>query len=239
VNRILVIEDHKKLLRSLQRGLSTSGYDVVPAETGEAGFYCASTEQFDLIVLDLMLPGRDGLEVLRDLRRLGCSAPVLILSARDSVDDRVRGLDVGADDYLVKPFAFDELLARIRAHLKRSQSSSPVPPTLRVDDLELQTATHEVFRGGRKIELTRQEYGLLEYLVRHRNTVVSRAVIARDVWKEPQGMTTNGVDVCVNALRKKIEGPGLKKLIHTVRGIGYTISDDLNRVERHRVAESN
>ena len=224
MSRILVIEDHKKLLRSLQRGLTAAGYEVVGAETGEAGFYYASTEPFDVVVLDLMLPGRGGLEILRELRRLGCSLPVLILSARDSVADRVRGLDEGADDYLVKPFAFEELLARIRSQLNRTLPGRRL--ILKAGDLEIHVPTHKVLRDGREIELSRQEYRLLEYLVRHQNETVSRLAIARDVWDEPQGVSTNVVDVYINALRKKVERPGLKKLIHTVRGVGYTIADD-------------
>lgn len=225
MHRILVIEDHKKLLRSLERGLTTAGYEVVGAETGEAGFYCASTEPFDIVVLDLMLPGRSGLEILRDLRRLGFSSPVLILSARDSVADRVRGLDEGADDYLVKPFAFDELLARIRAQLNRTLPGRRL--ILKVDDLEIHVPTHRVFRNGQEIELSKQEFRLLEYLVRHLNETVTRLAIARDVWNEPQGVATNVVDVYINALRKKVERVDLKKLIHTVRGVGYTISGEV------------
>lgn len=224
LSRILVIEDHKKLLRSLERGLTAAGYEVVTAETGEAGFYFASTEPFDIVVLDLMLPGRTGLEVLRDLRKHGLSSPVLILSARDSVTDRVRGLDEGADDYLVKPFAFDELLARIRAQLNRTLPGRRL--ILKADDLEIYVPTHRVFRNGQEIELSKQEYRLLEYLVRHQNETVSRLEIARDIWNEPQGVSTNVVDVYINTLRKKVERADLQKLIHTVRGVGYTLSVD-------------
>ncbi|MBS0261258.1 MAG: response regulator transcription factor [Planctomycetes bacterium] len=217
--RILVIEDHKKLLRSLQRGLTAAGYEVVAAETGEAGFYRASTESIDAVVLDLMLPGRDGLEILRDLRRQEFAAPVLILSARDTVDDRIRGLSQGADDYLVKPFAFEELLARIRAQLNR-----PVPGrrlTWQAGELEMQLPSHKVRRGDLEVELSKQEYRLLEFLVRHKNEPVSRQSIAQDVWGGPQG--TNVVDVYINSLRKKLERPHLTKLIETVRGVGYLL----------------
>lgn len=222
--RLLVIEDHKGLLRSLHRGLVAAGYDVVDAATGEAGFYYASTESFDGLVLDIMLPGRSGLEILRDLRFAGFSAPVLILSALDTVADRVNGLDQGADDYLVKPFAFEELLARLRALLNRGSSARRV--VLKADDLELHSATHSAVRAGREIDLSKREYALLEYLLRNKNVTVTREAIAHDVWKEPRGVATNVVDVYINALRKKLEQPHLRKLIHTVRGAGYALRDE-------------
>ncbi len=224
MGRILVIEDHKKLLHSLQRGLTAAGYEVVGADSGEAGFYYASTEEFDALILDIMLPGRSGLEVLRDLRKIGFSAPVLILSARDSVADRVLGLDNGADDYLVKPFAFEELQARIRVQLNRGIPSRCA--VLNAGDLQLDMTTQRATRAGREVNLGKQEFRLLEYLVRHKNEAVSREAIARDVWHEPNGIVTNTVDVCINSLRKKLEGPELKKLIYTVRGVGYSLNDD-------------
>jgi two-component system copper resistance phosphate regulon response regulator CusR len=223
LTRILVIEDHKKLLRSLERGLTTAGYEVIAAETGEAGFYHASTEPVDVVILDVMLPGRSGLEILRDLRKTGFSAPVLVLSARDTVADRIFGLDQGADDYLVKPFAFNELLARIRAQLNR-----PIPGrcmSLKADDLEVQIPTQRVLRAGIEIDLSKLEYRLLEYLVRHKNELLTRAAILRDVWGEPHSTETNVVDVYINALRKKVERPELKKLIQTIRGGGYSLVD--------------
>jgi DNA-binding response OmpR family regulator len=229
MHRLLVVEDHKKLLRSLERGLTAAGYEVVAAATGEAGFYHACTEPFDAVVLDLMLPGRDGLEILRDLRRVGFSAPVLILSARTAVADRVRGLDQGADDYLVKPFAFDELLARLRAQLNRVVPGRRM--ILKADNLELHVVTQRVMRAGCEIELSRQEYRLLEYLLRHKNTPVTREAIARDVWRAQQGVSTNVVDVYINALRKKLEFPDSKKLIQTVRGVGYALCDEVG--EQH------
>lgn len=224
MERILVIEDHKKLLHSLQRGLTAAGYEVVIAESGEAGFYYASTESFDALVLDVMLPGRDGLEVLQDLRKRGFLAPVLILSARTSVADRVRGLEIGADDYLIKPFAFEELRARLRVQLSRKNPGRSDPLT--VCDLQLNVETHRVTRAGRELELSKQEYQLLEYLVRHKDTAVSREAIRRDVWRDHQSAATNVVDVCINSLRKKVERPELRKLIHTVRGTGYAVGDD-------------
>lgn len=226
MERLLVVEDHKKLRESLQRGLSASGYDVVTAETAEAAFYCASTDHFDAIVLDVMLPERSGLEILRDLRNAGMDSPVLILSARDSVADRVRGLDEGADDYLVKPFAFEELLARLRALMNRR-----IPGrrrVLKVADLEVDVSTQTVLRAGREIKLSKLECRLLEYLLQNKNSTMDRKRIIRDVWNEPEGVTTNVVDVYINALRKKLEPKGTKKLIHTVRGVGYALRDDMD-----------
>ena len=226
MQRVLVVEDHKRLLQSLERGLKKSGYDVETAATAEAAFYLATTENFDAIVLDIMLPKRSGLEILRELRSNGMAIPVLILSARDSVADRVRGLDDGADDYLVKPFAFEELLARLRALQHRG-----IPGRQRIltaDDLELDVPTQTVMRAGREINLSKLEYRLLEFLLRRKNETLDRQTIWRNVWQEPQSLATNVVDVYINALRKKLERPGLKKLIHTVRGVGYTLRDDLD-----------
>jgi two-component system OmpR family response regulator len=221
--RLLVIEDQKKLLNSLQRGLEEEGYDVVTALTGEQGYYAATTEEFDAVVLDLMLPGRHGLQVLRDLRTQGFAKPVLILTARDTVEDRVLGLDTGADDYLVKPFAFAELLARLRALLRRDVSGREL--VLRADDLEVDLLARRVVRSGVELDLTKREYELLEYLLRHKNAAVTRDMIARDVWKEVTGAPTNAIDVYVTLLRKKIERPGARQLVHTVRGVGYALRD--------------
>ncbi len=223
--RILIVEDQKKLLQSLQRGLQVEGYEVVTAATGEDGYYRATTEPFDAIVLDLMLPGRSGLEVLRDLRAHGFAKLILILTARDAVDDRVAGLDGGADDYLVKPFAFAELRARLRALLRRDLSGREL--FLRADDLEMDLLARRVVRGGLELDLTRREYELLEYLLRHKNTTVTRDMIARDVWKEGSGALTNTIDVYINLLRKKVEQPDKRQLIQTVRGVGYALRDAL------------
>jgi DNA-binding response OmpR family regulator len=221
--RLLVIEDQKKLLGSLQRGLEEEGYEVVTAATGEQGYYAATTEDFDAVVLDLMLPGRHGLTVLHDLRANGFARPVLILTARDTVEDRVAGLDTGADDYLVKPFAFAELLARLRALLRRGVPGREL--FLRADDLEMDLLARRVVRGGVELDLTRREFELLEFLLRHKNTTVTRDMLAREVWKDAGGMLTNTIDVYVNLLRKKVERPGGKQLIHTVRGVGYALRD--------------
>jgi two-component system, OmpR family, copper resistance phosphate regulon response regulator CusR len=221
--RLLVVEDQKKLLSSLESGLREEGYEVATAETGEQGYYVATTEPVDAVVLDLMLPGRDGIRVLRDLRANGFKQPVLILTARDAVEDRILGLDSGADDYLVKPFAFAELLARLRALLRRDVSGREL--VLRADDLEVDLLARRVVRGGIELDLTRREYELLEYLLRHKNATVTRDMIARDVWKEATGAPTNAIDVYITMLRKKVERAGARQLIHTVRGVGYGLRD--------------
>lgn len=221
--RVLVVEDEKKLLASLTKGLEQEGYAVKGAATGEEGYYAATTQDFDALVLDLMLPRRDGLQVLRDLRSQGFSKPVLILTARDSVDDRVAGLDGGADDYLVKPFAFAELLARLRALLRRDTSGREL--MLRVADLEMDLVARRVVRDGEEIEVSQREFDLLAYFLRHINAVVTRDMLARDVWQEPMGVLTNVIDVYVGLLRRKVERPGLRQLIHTVRGVGYVVRD--------------
>ena len=221
--RLLIVEDQKRLLSNLQRGLEEKGYEVITAATGEQGYYAATTEPIDAMILDLMLPGRDGLRVLRDLRANGFTRPVLILTARDALEDKVLGLDTGADDYLVKPFAFAELLARLRALLRRDVSSRDL--FLRADDLEVDLLARRVVRDGNELDLTKREYELLEYLLRHKNSVVTREMISRDVWKEVTGVPTNAIDVYVTLLRKKIERPGSRQLIHTLRGVGYSLRD--------------
>lgn len=221
--RLLVIEDQLKLRRNLQEMLENDGHEVVTAGTGEEGFYCATTQPIDAVILDLSLPGRDGIEVLSDLRNGGFDRPILIVTARDAVDDRVTGLDRGGDDYLVKPFAQAELLARIRALLRRSQAGPAT--TLLCADLEVDLLRRRVIRKGLEIELSQREFDLLEYLLRHKNSNVTRDMLARDVWKEPGGVLTNAIEVCVNGLRKKVELAGARPLIQTVRGVGYTVRD--------------
>jgi DNA-binding response OmpR family regulator len=222
VPRVLVVEDERKVLRSLERGLQTEGYEVVCAADGEEGFELAATQRFDCLVLDLMLPGRDGLQVLADLRRRGSALPVLILTARDTVEDRVTGLDGGADDYLVKPFAFAELLARLRVLLRRGKEPEII---LRADDLEMDLVRRRVARAGAPVSLTQREFELLEYLLRHKNATVTRDMLGRDVWKEPGHALTNVIDVFVTHLRRKIQGAGQRPLIHTVRGLGYSLRE--------------
>ena len=223
MQRILIVEDERKLLTSLQRGLEQEGYEVTAASTGEDGFYVAATQTFDAVVLDLMLPKRDGIEVLRGLRAKGCAVPVLVLTARDTVEDKVQGLDAGADDYLVKPFAFAELLARLRALLRRNLPARQL--VLKADDLEVDLLARRVVRAGIEIDLSTREFELLEYLLRHLNSTVTRDMIARDIWKESAGVLTNVIDVYIRALRKKVEQADRRQLIHTVRGVGYVLRD--------------
>jgi DNA-binding response OmpR family regulator len=223
--RVLVVEDEPKVARALREGLAAEGYEVEVAATGEDGFFRASSEPFDLVILDRMLPGREGLEVLRALRQKGLLCPVLVLTARDAVDDRVEGLDAGADDYMLKPFAFTELLARVRALVRRGRGDQLL--RLAVADLVLDVPTRRVIRGGAAIDLTPREYELLEYLVRHRGTIVSREMLARDVWREPERGTPldNVIDVHVTRLRKKVDQGHAAKLIHTVRGVGFLVRE--------------
>jgi len=223
VPRILIIEDDSKVAHAVRDGLSAEGYDAAVAGTGDDGLALAREAPFDLVVLDLMLPGRTGLDVLSELRRGGDATPVLVLTARDTVADRVSGLDAGADDYLVKPFAFAELLARVRALLRRGRPEAPA--RLRIADLEIDHAARRATRSGRILPLTAREFTLLEYLVQHQGEVVSRDQIAREVWREPARGTPldNVIDVHIMRLRRKVDsGPGAR-VIHTVRGVGFVV----------------
>ncbi len=223
--RILVVEDQRKIAQILASALQAEHYDVVVAPTGEDGFFRANAELFDLVVLDLMLPGRSGLEILQTLRQRHIETPVLILTARDGVDDRVLGLDLGAADYLVKPFALPELLARIRALLRRGRPSDVF--RLKTADLELDLVTRRAVRGERPLELTAREFELLEYLLRHQGHLVSREMLAREVWKEPRRATPldNVIDVQMTRLRKKVDSEASERLIHTVRGVGFVLRE--------------
>jgi two-component system copper resistance phosphate regulon response regulator CusR len=222
---VLVVEDERKLAQVVRSALEAEHYDVVVAATGEDGFYRANAELFDLVVLDLMLPGRSGLEILQTLRQRHIETPVLILTARDGVEDRVLGLDLGADDYLVKPFALPELLARIRALLRRGRPTDVL--RLKAADLELDLVARQVLRGDRPIDLTSREFELLEYLMRHQGHLVSREMLARDVWKEPRRATPldNVIDVQMTRLRRKVDLDGATRLIHTVRGVGFVLRE--------------
>jgi DNA-binding response OmpR family regulator len=225
--QILVVEDEPKVGNALREGLEAEGYEVTLAQTGEEGFFQASAHAFDLIILDVMLPGRDGIEVLNTLRRQGTRIPVLLLTAKDAIEDRVLGLDAGADDYLVKPFAFAELSARIRALLRRNRTETEAT-VLTIGHLDVDPVRRTVNRQGQRIELTAREFDLLEYLVRNHGRVVSREMLARDVWKETARATPldNVIDVHIARLRRKLDDPFDLKLLHTVRGVGFTIHEE-------------
>jgi DNA-binding response OmpR family regulator len=223
--RILVVEDEQKVANALREGLEGERYEVVVERTGEGAFFRVNTESFDVILLDLNLPGRDGLEILQALRQRGMKTPVLVLTARDSLTDRVAGLDAGADDYLIKPFAFAELLARLRALVRRGRVTET--PRLGVGDLEMDLVTRKVTRSGELVELTVREFELLEYLMRYHGQVVSRETLARDVWKETARTTPldNVIDVHIARLRRKVDVEPATKLIHTVRGVGFMLRE--------------
>jgi two-component system copper resistance phosphate regulon response regulator CusR len=224
--RILVVEDEKKMADALCAGLEADQFQVSVARSGEEGFFLASTQSFDLIVLDLGLPGHDGLEILSGLRKQKAAVPVLVVTARDTVIDRVKGLDAGADDYLVKPFAFPELLARVRALIRRGSPATIAK--LKLADLEMDSAARSVLRQGKEIALTAREFDLLEYLLRQQGRVVSREMLARDVWKETARYTPldNVIDVHIAHLRRKLDEPFGKKLLHTVRGVGFVLREE-------------
>ena len=223
--RVLVVEDEQKVANALREGLEGERFEVIVERTGEGAFFRVNTESFDVILLDLTLPGRDGLEILQALRQRGLKTPVLVLTARDSLQDRVTGLDAGADDYLVKPFAFAELLARIRALVRRGRVAET--PRLSVGDLEMDLVTRKVIRNSQPVELTVREFELLEYLLRYHGQVVSRETLARDVWKETARTTPldNVIDVHIARLRRKVDLDQAVKLIHTVRGVGFMLRE--------------
>ena len=225
--RILVIEDEKKVAEALRKGLEAEQFEVTFANSGEDGFFQLNCAVFDLVLLDLMLPGRDGIEILTTMRKRGFETPVLVLTARDSVEDRVLGLDSGADDYLVKPFAFAELLARIRLLLRRGKKEQTT--LLGIADLEMDLVGHRVTRSGERIDLTVREFELLEYLMRNSERIVSREMLTRDVWqvKERSTPMDNVIDVHIVRLRRKVDGPFELKLIRTVRGLGFVIGEDV------------
>jgi DNA-binding response OmpR family regulator len=218
--RILVVEDDARIAGFLEKGLRESGYDVVVADNGEDGFLDARLNPYDLLVLDLMLPAMDGIEVARKLRAAGKTVPILMLTARDTETDKVQGLDVGADDYLTKPFSFAEFLARVRALLRReSLSRSSV---MQVADLAVDTTGHRVYRGGKEIELSGREYALLEFLIHRAGQIVTRDQLREHVWGDSD-VWSNVVDVYIGYLRQKIDAGAAEPLIQTVRGIGYTL----------------
>lgn len=220
--RLLVAEDEPKTGTYLQQGLAEAGFAVDRVTTGTDALRRALAEPYDLLILDVMMPGLDGWAVLRAVRAAGRAVPVLFLTARDGVEDRVKGLDLGADDYLVKPFAFSELLARVRTLLRRGPGA-PVSTTLRIADLEIDLLTRRVVRGGRRIDLTTKEFALLELLMRRRGEVLPKALIAAQVWDMHFDSDTNVIEVAVRRLRAKIDDAYDLKLIHTVRGLGYRL----------------
>jgi DNA-binding response OmpR family regulator len=221
--RILVVDDDRRLCSVIKRGLLEEAYAVDLAYDGEEGEYLAEINPYDLIILDIMLPKKDGIEICRELRAKKVNTPVLMLTAKDAVEDRVKGLDTGADDYLVKPFAFNELLARARALLRREGTSKS--PVLQVGDLTLNTLTRQVWRGQRPVELTTKEYVILEYFMRHPKVVVTRTMIEEHAWDYDFDSLSNLVDVYIRRLRRKIDNEGEESLIQTVRGAGYRLKE--------------
>jgi two-component system copper resistance phosphate regulon response regulator CusR len=219
--RILLIEDETKTAHFLGKGLREAGYAVEIAEDGESGFAAANGTHFDLLIVDVMLPKKDGWTVVAQLRQIGLNTPILFLTARDAVADRIKGLDLGADDYVVKPFAFPELLARVRTLLRRA--SAPHPVQLRIRDLEIDTARQRATRAGKPLNLTPKEFLLLTHLVRCAGEVVSRQQITEQLWGGDFHTETNVVDVVIRRLRAKVDDPFPTKLVHTIRGVGYVL----------------
>jgi two-component system, OmpR family, copper resistance phosphate regulon response regulator CusR len=227
MSRVLVVEDEHKVASALKEGLEGEGYDVVVEHTGEAALVRMKTDACDIVLLDLLLPGQSGLEMLTTLRQQGFETPVLVLTARDTLEDRVTGLNSGADDYLVKPFAFVEVVARMRALLRRGGGGAGAT-RLGIADLEMDLVARKVTRAGRKVDLTLREYELLEYLLRYEGQVVSRGTLARDVWNEAARTMSldNVIDVHIARLRRKIDADAPVKLIQTIRGVGFTLRED-------------
>jgi len=221
--RILLVEDEKDLAAIVRQGLEEEGYTVESAYDGEEGLYMAENLPVDLIILDIMLPLIDGLSILKSIRKKGMTTPVLLLTARDAILDKITGLDTGADDYLTKPFVFGELLARVRSLIRRKATVKEA--VIRIADLEINTADHEVRRGGKTMTLSAREYALLEYLAYKKDSVVSRTDIVEHIYHEDDEMDSNVIDVYINYLRNKIDKEFKSKLIHTVRGSGYILKD--------------
>jgi heavy metal response regulator len=221
--RVLIVEDEKKVAGFIKKGLEEETFAVDVAHDGEEGFHLGEQNQYDLIILDLMLPVMDGIEVLSELRKQKVTTPILLLTAKDAVEDKVLGLNKGADDYLTKPFAFSELLARVRVLLRRGKTETKT--VLKVEDLSLDLVSHKVKRQDEEIELTGKEYSLLEYFMRNPGKVLTRTMIAEHVWDYNFDTFTNVIDVYVNHLRKKIDKNYSKKLLHTLRGVGYIMKE--------------
>jgi DNA-binding response OmpR family regulator len=222
--KILLVEDEKKVANLIKKGFEEEGLMVDIAEDGDVALQKIGVNNYDLIILDIMLPGKDGIEVLKEIRSKGILKPIMMLTAKDSTTDKVMGLDAGADDYITKPFVFEELLARVRALLRRGQAIEKAQP-IQIHDLVIDPVTRKVTRAGKEIELTSKEYGLLEYMARNKNRILTRTMIAENVWDYQFDSLTNIIDVYINYLRKKIDRDHPKKLIHTVRGVGYMIKE--------------
>jgi heavy metal response regulator len=221
--RILVVEDERKVASFIKKGLEEDYYSVDIALDGKEGARLALSEEYDLIILDIMLPFKDGISILKDIRTENISTPVLMLTAKDNVEDKVLGLDSGADDYLAKPFAFDELLARVRSLMRRTSTEKKV--VLTAGDLQLDTQTHKAFRNSTEIQLTPKEYAILEYLLRNKNRVVTRTILSEHVYDYHFDSDTNVIDVYINKLRNKIDKGFYNPILQTVRGVGYIIKD--------------
>lgn len=222
--KILLVEDERKVANLIKKGFEEEGLIVDIAEDGEIALEKVSADGYDLIILDIMLPGKDGIEVLKEIRSKGIMKPIMMLTAKDTTSDKVLGLDAGADDYITKPFVFEELLARVRALLRRGHAIEKAQP-IKIHDLVIDPVTRRVTRAGKEIELTTKEYGLLEYMARNKNRILTRTMIAENVWDYQFDSLTNIIDVYINYLRKKIDKDHQKKLIHTVRGVGYMIKE--------------
>lgn len=225
MSRIIIVEDQLTLLKSLQKGLQEEGFDVMTASSGLEGYKLIQREPVDAVLMDVMLPDGDGISLLQRIREEGFQKPVLVITARDTVKDLVLGLNSGADDYIVKPFAFDELLARLRAVLRRSPNSS-FETRLIYGDLIVDSLTRTAIRNGRELALTQRQFELLEYLARNKNRIVAREALARDVWKSATTTWTNVIEVQINQLRKKLKTAGEEEILHTVRGVGYQLGDE-------------
>ena len=221
--RILLVEDEKRVAAFIKRGLKEANYAVDTADNGIDGLFLGESNPYDLIILDIMIPGRDGIDVCRKLRKGNIDAPILMLTARDDVQDKISGLDAGADDYLTKPFSFPELLARVRALLRRKAGAKST--TIEVADLKLDQAAHKAYRAGQEIELTVTEYSLLEYLMLNAGNVVTRTMISEHVWNDDFDAFSNVINVYINYLRRKVDQGHDKKLIHSLRGVGYILKD--------------
>ncbi len=222
--KILLVEDEKKVANLIKKGFEEEGLSVDVADDGNKALDFISSNDYDLIILDIMLPGKDGIEVLKEIRYRGISKPIMMLTAKDTTQDKVTGLDAGADDYITKPFAFEELLARARALIRRGHAMEKAMP-IQIHDLVIDPVTRKVSRAGKEIELTSKEYGLLEYMARNKNRILTRTMIAENVWEYQFDSLTNIIDVYINYLRRKVDKDSPKKLIHTVRGVGYMLKE--------------